>query len=277
MYPELFKIGPLTVYSYGLMLGIAFITAGFLLTKELKRKKLDPNLSGTITLLAVVCGIVGAKLFHLIENWEYLLRKPVDMIFSAGGLTFYGGFILATVVIIIYLKKKKVPVFKITDAAAPGLMIGYGIARIGCHLSGDGDYGIPTNLPWAMSYEKGTFPPSVAFNDFPEIVEKYGVNGVVPDNILVHPAPLYELIAAAFLFFILWKLRKKFTTDGKLFMTYLIFSGSERLLVEFIRINPRILFGFSEAQIISIVLMIIGFAGLAYLKREKNDRSKKIK
>ncbi|MBU1298632.1 MAG: prolipoprotein diacylglyceryl transferase [Bacteroidetes bacterium] len=268
MYPELVKIGPLTVYSYGLMLGIAFITASFLLTKELKRKKLDPNLSGTITLLAVVCGIVGAKLFHLIENWEYFLRAPVDMIFSAGGLTFYGGFILATAVIIIYLKKKKVPVFKITDAAAPGLMIGYGIARIGCHLSGDGDYGVPTNLPWAMSYEKGTYPPSVAFKDFPEIVEKYGVKGVVPDNILVHPTPLYELIAAAFLFFILWKLRKKFAADGKLFMTYLIFSGSERLLVEFIRINPKILYGLSEAQIISIVLMIIGFTGLAYLKRK---------
>lgn len=273
MYPELFKIGPLTVYSYGLMLGIAFLTASYILTSELKRKKLDPNLASTITLLAVICGIVGAKLFHLIENLEHFLRSPIEMMLSAGGLTFYGGFILATIVIILYLKQKKVPVLKVTDAAAPGLMIGYGIARIGCHLSGDGDYGMPTDLPWAMSYENGTYPPSAAFRDFPEIVEKYGVNGVVPDNILVHPAPLYELIAAVFLFMILWKLRKKIAPDGMLFMIYLTFSGAERFFVEFIRLNPIVLFGLSEAQIISIVLIAIGSFGIFYLKR-KNERKK---
>lgn len=267
MYPELFKIGPLTVYSYGLMLGIAFLVASNLLTYELKRKKLNPNLASNITILAIIFGIVGAKLFHLLENWEQFLRYPVEMMFSAAGLTFYGGFILATVVIIFYLKRKRVPVLKITDAAAPGLMLGYGIARIGCHLSGDGDYGIPTDLPWAMSYENGTYPPSVAFKDFPEIVDKYGVGGVVPDNILVHPAPLYELIAAVFLFWILWKIRKNIKTDGMLFMIYLIFSGVERLLVEFVRINPKILFGLTEAQIISCALIIIGGTGIFILKR----------
>lgn len=268
MYPELFKIGPLTVYSYGLMLGIAFIVASYLLSLELKRKNLNPNLASNITMLAIIFGIIGAKLFHLVENWEYFLRAPFEMMFSAAGLTFYGGFILATVIIIYYLKRKKVKVLKVTDAAAPGLMLGYGIARIGCHLSGDGDYGIPTNLPWAMSYEKGTYPPSVAFRDFPEIVEKYGVNGVVPDNIPVHPAPLYETLAAVILFLILWKLRKKIQPDGKLFMIYLIFSGSERMLVEFIRINPRILFGLSEAQLISILLIMIGIAGIFILNRK---------
>lgn len=271
MYPELFKIGPLTVYSYGLMLGIAFIVASYILTLELKRKKLNPNLASNITMLAIIFGIVGAKLFHLIENWEYFLKTPFEMIFSAAGLTFYGGFILATIVIIYYLKRKKVKVLKVTDAAAPGLMLGYGIARIGCHLSGDGDYGIPTDLPWAMSYENGTYPPSVAFRNFPEIVEKYGVNGIVPDTIKVHPAPVYETLAAIVLFLILWKLRKKINVDGKLFMVYLIFSGVERLLVEFIRINPKILFGLTEAQLISIILIIIGIVGIFKLNR-KNER-----
>ncbi len=272
MYPELLKIGPLTIYSYGLMLGLAFITASFLLTKELKRKSLDPNLASTITLLAVVCGIVGAKLFHIFENWNYFLRSPIDTLFSAGGLTFYGGFILATIVIIIYLGSKKIKVLSITDAAAPGLMIGYGIARIGCHLSGDGDYGVPTDLPWAMSYENGTYPPSVAFRDFPEIVAKFGVNGIVPDNILVHPAPLYELIAAIVIFLILWKLRTKLLVNGKLFMTYLVFSGLERFFIEFIRINKRVILGLSEAQIISIVLMLIGIGGLFYLNSKKSGK-----
>jgi phosphatidylglycerol:prolipoprotein diacylglycerol transferase len=269
MYPELFKIGPFTIYSYGLMLGIAFLTASYLLTLELKRKKMDPNLASTVTFMAVVLGIVGAKVFHLLENWDYFLLSPLEMVFSAGGLTFYGGFILAAAVIILYLKKKKIPVLKITDATAPGLMLGYGIARIGCQLAGDGDYGIPSNLPWAMSYERGTYPPSVAFKDFPEIVEKYGINGVVPDNILVHPAPLYELIAAGVLFLILWQLRKKITVDGKLFFVYLVFAGSERFFVEFIRINPMLIAGLSEAQLISLLLIIIGTAGI-FLLREKN-------
>lgn len=268
MYPELFKIGPFTIYSYGLMLGIAFLTASHLLTLELKRKKLDPNIASTVTIMAVVLGLVGAKLFHLLENWDYFLQSPTEMMFSAGGLTFYGGFILAAVVIILYLKKKKIPVLKITDATAPGLMLGYGIARIGCHLSGDGDYGIPSNLPWAMSYEKGTYPPSVAFKDFPEIVEKYGVNGVVPDSILVHPAPLYELIAAVVLFLILWHLRKKITVDGKLFFIYLVFAGVERFLVEFIRINPMLIAGLSEAQLISLALIIIGTVGISMLRKK---------
>ncbi|RCK71902.1 MAG: Prolipoprotein diacylglyceryl transferase [Ignavibacteriae bacterium] len=275
MYPELFKIGPLTVYSYGLMLGIAFIVASYLLTKELKRKNLNPNLASNITMLAIIFGIAGAKLAHLIENWDAFLYAPLEMIFSAAGLTFYGGFILATIVIIYYLKHKKVKVLKVTDAAAPGLMLGYGIARIGCHLSGDGDYGIPTNLPWAMSYERGTYPPSVAFRDFPEIVEKYGVNGVVPDNIFVHPAPLYETLMAVILFLILWKLRKKILVDGKLFMIYLVFAGIERLLVEFIRINPRIFFGLSEAQLISILLIIIGIAGIYILDKKHAKKQHK--
>jgi phosphatidylglycerol---prolipoprotein diacylglyceryl transferase len=271
MYPELFKIGPLTIYSYGLMLGITFLAGSYILTEELKRKKMDPNIASTVTVMAVIFGIIGAKAFHLFENWNYFLLSPVEMMFSAGGLTFYGGFVLATVVIIFYLKVKKIPILKVTDSAAPGLMLGYGIARIGCHLAGDGDYGIPSNLPWAMSYARGTYPPSVAFKDFPEIVNKYGVNGVVPDNILVHPAPLYELIAAVILFLILWKIRKNVKPDGKLFFIYLIFAGIERLAVEFVRLNPRILLGLSEAQLISIVMMVVGAGGVILLARKQHE------
>ncbi|HSP87024.1 MAG TPA: prolipoprotein diacylglyceryl transferase family protein, partial [Ignavibacteriaceae bacterium] len=121
MYPELFKIGPLTIYSYGLMLGIAFITASWILTKEVERKKLNPNVATEITILAIIFGIVGAKLFHLIENFDSFIADPIGMAFSPGGLTFFGGLIVAVLAIWIYSKRKKIPFLYLADAAAPAL------------------------------------------------------------------------------------------------------------------------------------------------------------
>ena len=114
-------------------------------------------------LLAIIFGIVGSKLFDLFENWDRFLEDPIGMAFSPGGLTFYGGLILAIIAIYIYAKRKKIPFLVLADAAAPALAIAYGIGRIGCHLAGDGDYGIPTNLPWGTDYSNGTVPPSVMF------------------------------------------------------------------------------------------------------------------
>ena len=253
------------------MLAIGFIVASTLLTNELKRKGFDPNLGSTITLLAVLFGIIGSKILYLLENWNELVLAPIQMTFSPGGLTWYGGFILATVVIAFFARKKKIPFFKIADAAAPGLMLGYGVARIGCHLAGDGDYGMPTSLPWGMMYSNGTYPPSAAFREFPEIVQKYGVNGVVPDTILCHPAPLYEFILGTILFTVLWKLRKNDYIDGKLFMIYLVLAGSARFLVEFIRLNPRLLLGLSEAQLISLIVIVIGIIGTLRLSRTQEQ------
>ncbi len=269
MYPDLFSIGPFTIHSFGLMMGIGFIIASFVLTKELRRKNIDPNMGSTITLIAVIFGVVGSKMLFLIESWSDFIRAPISMTFSPGGLTWYGGFLLATFVIMLYVRRKKIPFLKICDAAAPALMIGYGVARIGCHLAGDGDYGTPTNLPWAAVYSKGTYPPSAAFRDFPDIVKQYGVNGVVPDTIPVHPTPIYEFLMAVVLFIILWKMRKHITQNGVLFMWYLIFAGSARFLVEFLRLNPRLLFGLSEAQLISIVIIGFGIFGLRHLLQKK--------
>ncbi len=151
-------------------------------------------------------------------------------------------------------------------------MLGYGVARIGCHLSGDGDYGMPTNLPWAAVYSKGTYPPSVAFRDFPDVVAKYGVNGIVPDSLPVHPTPIYEFLLAFVLFVILWKLRLRNYLDGKLFALYLVFYGAARFAVEFIRINPRILFGLSEAQLISVIMIVMGAWWIRYLDTKSATR-----
>jgi phosphatidylglycerol:prolipoprotein diacylglycerol transferase len=269
MYPELFKIGPFTIYSFGLMMGVGFIVASYLLTKELSRKGFDPGLGSTITLFAVAFGVIGSKLLYLLENWSYFIESPFTSAFSPGGLTWYGGFILATFAIWRYAKKKEIPFLSVCDAAAPALALGYGIARIGCHLAGDGDYGMPTDLPWAMIYSNGTYPPSVAFRDFPDIVAMYGVDGVVPDDIPVHPAPLYETLLGIVVFLILWRLRTRVSVGGKLFMLYLILSGIARFGVEFIRLNERILFGLSEAQLIAAALVLAGALGFIKLSRKQ--------
>ncbi len=266
MIPKLFQIGPIPIYSYGLMLGISFIVASILFSREIRRKKFGENVAVNITFIALIGGIVGAKLLYVIEDWGSIMSQPVNKVFSTegifspAGLTWYGGMILATFLIFLYVRSKKIPFLKICDAAAPSLAIGYGIARIGCHLSGDGDYGVPISefaswVPWGTDYSKGTLPPSVAFRGT-DIAQKFG--GVVPNNILCHPTPIYELILGIIIFTFLWMKRKSIKEDGKLFFVYLIFNGVARFFIEFIRINPRILFGLSEAQIISLLLMIAG-------------------
>ncbi|MEO8398715.1 MAG: prolipoprotein diacylglyceryl transferase [Ignavibacteriaceae bacterium] len=265
MYPELFKIGPFTVYSFGLMLGIAFIVASYLLTKEIERKKLNPNFATEITLLAIIFGIVGSKLFDLFENWDRFIQDPIGMAFSPGGLTFYGGLLLSILAIWIYARKKKTPFLVFADSTAPSLAIAYGIGRIGCHLAGDGDYGIPTNLPWGTDYSNGTVAPSLMFRGT-EIAKSFP-NGVVPDNTPLHPTPIYEFLMMIIIFAILWKLRKKDWIHGKLFMVYLILQGIERFSIEFLRLNPRYIFGFSEAQLISIAMIIFGTAGIIYYNK----------
>jgi phosphatidylglycerol:prolipoprotein diacylglycerol transferase len=266
MCPRLLQIGPFTIYGYGLMLAIGFIVGSYVLTSELKRKGLDQNLGNTITLIALVAGIVGSKVLFLLENWGYFLEDPVGMTFSPSGLTFYGGFLAAAFSIFLYLRKRKIRFLIAADAVAPGLLLAYGIARIGCHLSGDGDYGIPTTLPWGTDYSKGTYPPSIAFKSMPEIANKFP-GGIVPDNTLCHPTPVYEFLICALLFWVLWRLRGKKLPEGSIFMLYLVFAGLERFFIEFIRVNPRAFLGLSEAQLIAVALIVIGAYGWHMISR----------
>jgi phosphatidylglycerol:prolipoprotein diacylglycerol transferase len=258
MYPKLFEIGPIPVYSYGLMLGIAFLVASTIFSKELKRLKIEENIGITITFISIICGIVGSKIFYIIEEWNFGTGNSLsyyltpDNLFSPAGLTFYGGVILSIAVIYFYCRKKNVRMLRILDAMAPAAAIGYGIARIGCHLSGDGCYGTDVN---------GTFWEFLGFS--------YS-KGIVATKVgeLVHPTSLYELAFAVIAFFILWSLRKKMRYNGQLFYIYLILAGIPRLLVEFIRLNPRIIFGLSQAQIISIIMIIAGTVML-YINKNK--------
>ncbi len=265
--PVLFKVGPVSVYSYGLTMGIAFLISNYFIIKEFKRRGFGADFANQVTIVAVVLGLAGSRILSLIENWGDFLKDPIGMAFATGGLTWYGGFILAGAVIAWMIKRKGFKFLDVADALAPELILGYGIGRIACHVSGDGDYGMPTKLPWGVDYAHGVAPPSIAFRYLPGIEAHYP-GGIVPNNTLCQPTPLYEFLACLGIFFILWRLREKIKPSGALFMLYLVLAGAERFIVEFIRLNPRLLFGLSEAQLISIPLMIIGMTGFFVLRSQ---------
>lgn len=258
MYPKLIDIGPVPIYSYGLMLGIAFLVGSVVLRRELVRKHLDENLAITLTFIALVAGVAGSKLFYIIEEWNFgdiplssLLKT--DVLFSPSGLTFYGGLILSIIAMIIFCKVKKLSVLEILDCLAPAAALGYGMARIGCHLSGDGDYGIPVNgTMWEFigySYVNGTVP--------------------TPPGVLVHPTSIYEFLIGIGIFLYLWNYRTKSQFNGDVFFRYLILSGIARLFIEIIRLNPKVIFDLSQAQLISILLIVFGGVMWIIKSREK--------
>ena len=241
------------------VLAIGWYLFGTMITKQAPKGK-GFDLASAITFIALVGGVLGSKLLFLLENVRDVAAEPFTLAFSPSGLTFFGGLILVTALLYWISKKAEVPFLAMADATAPGLLLAYGIGRIGCHLAGDGDYGFPTTLPWGTDYSKGTYPPSIAFKDFPDITSKFP-GGVVPDTTLCHPTPMYEFLLCGALFLILWRFRKTLNPDGKIFMLYLMFAGAERFSIEFIRVNPRALLGFSEAQLIAIVMLLIGAYG----------------
>lgn len=258
MIPVLFRVFGIPVYSFGLMMGIAFLVSNYFLVKEMRRRGISEEIAGTVTLIALIGGVAGSKLFSLLENWEAFLADPSGEIFSAAGLTFYGGFIVVALIIYFYTRSKGIRFLHVADSAAPALILGYGIGRIGCHLAGDGDYGIPSDLPWAMGYPNGTVSTLAEKN--PLLVEKFREmypDRAVPTDIMVHPAPVYETLAAIAIFSFLWYLRKRSMPRGMIFAAFLILAGLERLLIEFIRLN-ELYFGLSQAQWISLGMILLG-------------------
>ncbi len=256
MYPVLFHIGPIPVYSYGLMLGVAFMVANLLITNELRRRGDDPNLATTVTMFALIGGILGAKLFHIFENFGEFAANPRDMLLSSGGLTWYGGFLIATLLIFLYFRRKHLVMMAFADIAAPALAIGYGFGRVGCQLAGDGDYGIPSNLPWAMTYTNGTVPTLSALN--PQLADKFMElfpNTPIPVDIAVHPTPIYEIILAVVVFTFLYVRRTRSLPLANQFGWFLILHSIARFFVEFIRLNSHLMLGLSQAQVISIGLI----------------------
>ena len=227
---------------------------------------------GDIVLQAALWGFLGAKIFHNLENLEELMLDPWGSLISFSGLTFYGGLILATIAIIVFIRKYNMRVIHFADAMAPTMLFAYAAGRIGCHISGDGDWGIPnlnpkpfTWLPdWIWSYQ---YPHNVvnAGVPIPGCVGNYC--NQLPEG--VYPTTFYEVIIMFILFLIVWMVRKKITQPGIITGIYFIFAGGERFFIEKIRVNNKytfLPFQPTQAELISVILIILGIVFLVKSK-----------
>ncbi len=242
---------------------------------------------GNMTLVAAFFGFLGAKIFHILENFSDFLKDPADMLFSFSGLTMYGGLILGGAAVLFYARKQGFGLLYVMDACAPGLFLAYGFGRLGCQVSGDGDWGIVNLKPkpgwlfflpkWAWAYD---YPNNVnhTCNPFTDpSSSEYLMAQLLcdPNNIHlaapVYPTPLYEAFVNILFFFILWSQRKKFSSPGALFSVYLIFNGLERFLVELIRVNTTLFkigsYHVTQAELIAVCLMSLGIIGLIWTKK----------
>jgi len=259
MIPVLFEIGPLKIYSYGFMLVVAFYTCYFLLSKDLKQLGYEAKLAGDIVFSAAVGGILGSKIYYLIENFGRVIDDPIGMIFSGSGLVFLGGLMGGTLGVTLVLRKQDLPWLKFADIVAPLLILGYAIGRVGCFLVGD-DYGIPTHSSLGIAFENG-LPPST-YHVFQSYYPWIDLTGFEPGLLTVHPTQLYETTIGLAIFAFLWKKRSSVKVLGSLFFTYLILAGLERFFIEFIRTNEHYLFNLTGSQLISLVMIVIGTVGL---------------
>lgn len=231
---------------------------------------------GDIVIYAAIFGFVGAKIFDNLEDPIRFFANPIESLFSPSGFTFYGGLICATLAIWWFAKQKNIPFIHLCDAAAPALMLSYCVGRIGCQISGDGDWGIVNLNPKPFSF----IPDWMWAYQYPHNVNGEGIAMANCDwgqycNMLAHPVyptPFYEVIMALGLFIFLWLIRKKITTPGILFGVYLIVNGVERFFIEKIRVNKTYdIFGFhpTQAEIISTLLVLGGFTFIYFLKNKK--------
>lgn len=250
-----------------------------LATPKWVEKDIHPyELVGNMTMIAAISGIIGAKLFHNLENIGEFMADPIGQLMAFSGLTFYGGLIAGAFSVIWYANKYKIKTLHLIDAAAPGLMIAYGIGRIGCQLSGDGDWGIVNIsrkpdwmafLPdWMWSF---TYPNNVINAGIP--IE--GCTGRYCMELAqgVYPTPFYEVIMASIIFTFLWSMRKRIKVAGMLFFIYLTLNGVERFFIEKIRVNTKydIWGGITQAEIIASCLVLFGILGCFYLSRSSKQ------
>ncbi|HST58104.1 MAG TPA: prolipoprotein diacylglyceryl transferase, partial [Longimicrobium sp.] len=270
MLPVLFEIGGFKVTSFGVLIALSFLAAGWLLAHELKRQGEDPEAAWDLAGWAAIAGILGAKFYYLILHFDETALDPWGALAARSGLVWYGGFIGGALGVLFRLHQLKMPVWKVADAVAPALALGYAIGRVGCFLVGD-DYGSPTTAPWAVAFPQGA-PPSTAGN-----LRAFGVDvpAATPDSavLAVHPTQLYETGMTLIILAILFRLRPKLAaTPGQLFFVWLALAGVERFIVEIFRAKDDRFFGvISVAQLISIGLVVTGLAVLYSLNKRREQ------
>jgi len=241
--PEI-HIGPLTLQTFGLCFAAAFAAAGMLVWKRLREWGKPGDWAYEMVFAGFLGGIVGSRLDFIVENYDDVKDDLLGNLFSGSGLVWYGGAIGGAIGVALWAHYRGLFGVALLDLAAAPLALGYAIGRVGCQLSGDGDYGQPWDGPWAMAYPDGT----------------------VATDTPVHPTPVYETVAMGLVAYGLWRLRDRFRT-GILFAIYLVAAGLERFLVEFIRRNDDVFAGLTQAQLISVAMIAAGGAWIAVIAR----------
>lgn len=237
MYPILFRIGDLEVTSFGVLVAIGALVGLWIFQRELRRRGLPPD-SLDAAIAGVIGGMVGAKLLWVLEHRG---EEPViDLLLSRGGMSWFGGFAGGVLAGYLVMRRKQLPKIPVLAAATPALAVGHLIGRIGCFLVGD-DYGTPSDLPWAVA--------------FPE--------GIPPTTVPVHPTQLYEAVGLSILGWMLLRWRRQAVDDAIVLGRYLIAAGVLRFLIEFIRVNTRVLFGLSLAHLVSLAVIVVGIGMLS--------------
>jgi phosphatidylglycerol:prolipoprotein diacylglycerol transferase len=242
MQPEI-HLGPLDLQTFGICFAFGFIASGALIGRRLKELSLPPDWAYEMIFAALIGGLVGSRLDFLIQNWDEVSDDVLGNVFSGSGLVWFGGLVGGALGMVLWARWRGWLGLQMLDTCAAPLAIGYAVGRVGCQLSGDGDYGEPSDLPWAMAYPEGT----------------------VATTEEVHPTPVYETLAMGLVAVVLWRWRDRFA-PGFLFGLYLILAGIERFLVEFIRRNDAVAAGLTLAQLVSLA-MIAGGTALALTRR----------
>lgn len=251
MQPEI-DLGPITLQTFGIMFALGFIAAGAIVAKRLTELGKPVDWAYEMIFAALIGGIVGARVDFLLQNWSEVSDDVLGNVFSGAGLVWFGGAIGGAIGVLAWARWRGMLNRSLLDICAPGLAIGYAVGRIGCQLSGDGDYGIPWDGPWAMSYEDGTVP--------------------TPPGVEVHPTPIYETLTMALAAYVLWRLRDALR-PGLLFALYLVFAGTERFLIEFIRRNEDVALGLTQAQLLSLAMVVAGVVWLVLAARRDELRA----
>tara|TARA_B100001109_G_C18861795_1_gene474397 strand:- start:1125 stop:2306 length:1182 start_codon:yes stop_codon:yes gene_type:complete len=251
---------------------------------KLVEQTLHPHeMVGNMTMIAAVAGILGAKVFHNLENIQEFAADPIGALVSFSGLSIYGGLIVGGGAVLYYAVKNGLTWIHVADACAPGLMAAYGVGRVGCQLSGDGDWGMPNPNPkpdwlswapdwmWAFDYEGNVLNKDLGAAGRPVEHIENGMSLIYEGN--AWPTPFYETIMAFIIFGILWSLRKKIQIPGFIFSLYLALNGVERFIIEKIRINPDYHFlgiEATQAELIAVLMVVFGLLGIAYFSKNKN-------
>jgi phosphatidylglycerol:prolipoprotein diacylglycerol transferase len=284
VWPVILQLGPLTIYSFGAMAALACIAAASVIEREMNRRGLPGEIAWSMAIWATFVGFVTSALWYYAQQhfWE-LLDQPFATLLASlsamadhfrtapgslprrlastlaglgSGFVWYGGLIGGTLTVAWVIHRYRLPWWVVVDCTAPGLALAHAIGRIGCQLAGDGDWGTPSDVPWAMAYPNAIvgWPPH----------DEHGVP--YPADVRVHPTPVYEMLAYLAIFGVLWGMRKRPHRDGALLWWYFVLAGTARFVIEFWRTNTQVAFGLSAAQIFSLLLLAIGASALLWTR-----------